>query len=41
MPVRHDAARTHAAFKGNILKGTSVWALRIEALTYKRNPPAS
>jgi nitroimidazol reductase NimA-like FMN-containing flavoprotein (pyridoxamine 5'-phosphate oxidase superfamily) len=37
---KYDAAKTHTAFKGNILKGTSVWALRIEALTYKRNPPA-
>jgi nitroimidazol reductase NimA-like FMN-containing flavoprotein (pyridoxamine 5'-phosphate oxidase superfamily) len=38
---KYDAALAHAPFKGSVLQGTSVWALRVDALTYKRNPPAS
>ena len=38
---KYDATLIHAAFKAGTLKGTSVWALRVAALTYMRNPPAS
>ena len=38
--AKYDAALADAAFKPDILKATSVWALRVTALTYKRNPAA-
>jgi len=37
---KYDASLTAADFKPDILKATSVWALRVHALTYKRNPAA-
>jgi uncharacterized protein len=37
---KYDSALARAEFKPDLLKGTSVWALRVTALTYKRNPPA-
>ena len=36
--AKYDAALADAAFRPDILKATSVWALRVTALTYKRNP---
>ena len=38
---KYDAALIHAPFRAGTLQGTSVWALRVAALTYKRNPSAS
>ncbi len=38
--AKYDAALAAAEFKPDILKATSVWALRVRALTYKRNPAA-
>lgn len=37
---KYDSSLTEAAFKPDLLKATSVWALRVSALTYKRNPSA-
>jgi uncharacterized protein len=37
--AKYDESLAAAAFRSDMLKGTSVWVLRIEALTYKRNPP--
>jgi uncharacterized protein len=36
--AKYDAALAAAEFRPDILKATSVWALRVRALTYKRNP---
>jgi nitroimidazol reductase NimA-like FMN-containing flavoprotein (pyridoxamine 5'-phosphate oxidase superfamily) len=38
--TKYDASLAGAEFRPAMLTTTSVWALRIEALTYKRNPPA-
>ena len=38
--TKYDESLAGAEFKPNVFKGTSVWALRVEALTYKRNPKA-
>jgi nitroimidazol reductase NimA-like FMN-containing flavoprotein (pyridoxamine 5'-phosphate oxidase superfamily) len=38
--AKYDRALAQAAFKPDIYKATSVWALRVRALTYKRNPAA-
>jgi uncharacterized protein len=38
--AKYDASLAAAEFKPDILKATSVWALRVTALTYKRNPAA-
>jgi uncharacterized protein len=35
---KYDSSLTRAEFKPDLLKATSVWALRVTALTYKRNP---
>jgi uncharacterized protein len=37
---KYDSSLTQAEFKPDLLKATSVWALRLSALTYKRNPSA-
>ena len=36
--AKYDESLAAAEFKPDILKATSVWALRVRALTYKRNP---
>lgn len=36
--AKYDASLATADFKPSLLKATSVWALRVAALTYKRNP---
>jgi nitroimidazol reductase NimA-like FMN-containing flavoprotein (pyridoxamine 5'-phosphate oxidase superfamily) len=36
---KYDAAARSASFKPSTFAGTRVYALRVEALTYKRNPP--
>jgi nitroimidazol reductase NimA-like FMN-containing flavoprotein (pyridoxamine 5'-phosphate oxidase superfamily) len=36
---KYDPAARSASFKPGTLAGTRVYALRVEALTYKRNPP--
>ena len=38
--AKYDASLATADFRPDILKATSVWALRVRALTYKRNPAA-
>lgn len=38
--AKYDAPLAAATFAPDILRATSVWALRVRALTYKRNPDA-
>ena len=35
--AKYDESLTDADFKPDILSGTSVWALRVAAITYKRS----
>jgi uncharacterized protein len=37
--AKYDSSLQRAEFRPAIYRATSVWALRVEALTYKRNPP--
>jgi nitroimidazol reductase NimA-like FMN-containing flavoprotein (pyridoxamine 5'-phosphate oxidase superfamily) len=38
--AKYDAPLAASDFRPGIFKATSVWALRVRALTYKRNPAA-